>query len=76
MKEEEERKNKIENIRLKEWEEKFDQEKKLREQEEIRREEKLKKRELEKFKSDHDKNLEPSLTTSLENFEIDKTSEN
>ena len=39
MREEEDRKRKIEFIRLKEWEEKFDEEKRLEEQEEFRREE-------------------------------------
>tara|TARA_B100000214_G_scaffold349241_1_gene301951 strand:- start:4 stop:234 length:231 start_codon:yes stop_codon:yes gene_type:complete len=76
MREEEERKNRIENIRLKEWEEKFDAEQKLKEQEEIKREERLKSRELQKFKSSENKNLELAVTTSLEDFEIDKTSEN
>ena len=61
---------------MKEWEEKFDQEQKLKEQEELRREERLKRRELEKFKSDDNENLELSTSTSLENFEIDKTSQN
>ena len=35
MKEEEERKKKLEYIKIKEWEEKFDNEQKLREQAEI-----------------------------------------
>ncbi len=76
MKDEEKKKNEIENIRMKEWEEKFDQEKRLKEQEEIRREERLKEDELRKFQSKENKNLELSFSTSLENFDIDKTSEN
>ena len=76
MKEEEERKSKLEYIKIKEWEEKFDQEKKLKEQEEIRREERLKERELGKLKSLENENIKPAVSTSLENFEIDKTSEN
>ena len=69
-------KKKLEYIKIKEWEEKFDQEKKLREQEEIRREERLKERELGKIKSVDNENLRLTSTTSLENFEVDKTSEN
>ena len=37
-------------IKIKEWEEKFDREKKLKEQEEIRREQKLRQKELEKIR--------------------------
>ena len=48
--------------------------KKLKEQEEIRREERLKARELGKIKVRDNNDLELAVSTSLENFEIDKTS--
>ena len=76
MKEEEERKKKLEYIKIKEWEEKFDQEQKLREQAEIRREQRLKEKELDKIRPEENSNLKPTVSTSLENFEVDKTSEN
>ena len=76
LEEEEERKRNIEYIRMQEWEEKFDQQKKLEEQEELRREKRLKERELSKYKPDESENLEISSSTSLENFEIDKSSQN
>ena len=75
MKEQEEQKSKIENIRLKEWEEKFEQEQKLKEQEELRREEKLKIRELGKKELYNNDDLEIP-TSTLEDFKIDKTSKN
>jgi len=75
--EEEERKKKLEYIKIKEWEEKFDREQKLREQEEIRREQRLKEKELERLRlEEKSENLEPTLTPALEKFDIDKTSEN
>ena len=61
---------------MKEWEERFDKEKALQEQEELRREERLKQREIRKYKTDENDNLEISSSTSLENFEIDKSSQN
>ena len=60
---------------MKEWEEKFEQEQKLKEQEELRREERLKERELGKKESYNNDNLEISAS-ALENFKIDKTSQN
>ena len=75
MREEEDRKRKIEFIRLKEWEEKFDEEKRLEEQEEFRREERLKARELRNIDK-NDKNEIEISTSTLEKFEIDKTSKN
>ena len=60
---------------MKEWEERFDKEKALQEQEELRREERLKQREIRKYKTDENDNLEISSSTSLENFEIDKSSQ-
>ena len=61
---------------MKEWEERFDKEKALQEQEELRREEKIKTEEIRKYKTDENDNLEISSSTSLENFEIDKSSQN
>ena len=75
MQEEEERKKNAEYIKLKEWEEKFEHEQKLKEQEELRREEKLRERELGKIKLEESKELEISVST-LEKFEIDKSSQN
>ena len=75
MKEQEEQKNKIENIRLKEWEGKFEQEQKLKEQTELRREQKLKEREFGKKEIYKKQDLEVS-TSTLENFDIDKSSQN
>ena len=76
MKEDEDRKKKLEYIRIQEWEEKFDHEQKLKEQAEIRREQKLKEKELLRLKSNEDKNLDNPALPSLENFKVDKTSEN
>ena len=42
MKEEDDRKKRLEYIKIKEWEEKFDEEQKLKQLEEIKREQKLK----------------------------------
>jgi len=70
---------KLEYIKIKEWEEKFDREQKLREQEEIRREQKLKQKELERLRIEENEtvNTPTSQTTSgLENFEVDKSTEN
>ena len=51
MKEEEERKKKIEYIKIKEWEEKFDKEQKMKEEEErIKRRKNLRRRKLESLK--------------------------
>ena len=74
--EEEERKKKLEYIKIKEWEEKFDREQKLQEQEEIRREQKLKERELQRLRLEEKENLKPAVSKRLENFDIDKSSEN
>ena len=75
MKEKEEQKRNIENIRLKEWEEKFEQEQKLKEQEELRKEQKLKEKEFGEKETYSNQDLEVS-TSTLENFKIDKTSQN
>ena len=60
---------------MKEWEEKFDQEQKLKLQEELIKEQKFKEREF--AKKEIDNNQDSEVTTStLENFKIDKTSQN
>ena len=66
----------LEEQKLKEWEEKFDREQKLKEQEEIRREQRFKEKELERLKLEEDENLKSSKSSALENFDIDKSSEN
>ena len=66
----------MENVKIKEWEEKFDREKKLKEQEEIRREQRLRQKELEKIrKLDELENQSNNLNIGLEKFEVDKTKE-
>ena len=74
--EEEQQKKKLEYIKIKEWEEKFDREQKLKEQEEIRREQKLKEKELQRLRLEEKENLKPTVSTGLEKFDVDKTSEN
>jgi hypothetical protein len=75
MKEQEEQKKEIENIKLKEWEEKFDQEQKLKLQEELIKELKFKEREFAKKEIDSNQDSEVSAST-LEDFKIDKTYQN
>ena len=60
---------------MKEWEEKFEQEQKLKLQEELIREQKFKERELSTKEANDDQDSEIS-TSTLENFKIDKTSQN
>lgn len=72
MMEEEEKKKKLEYIKIKEWEEKFDREQKLKEQEEIRREQKLKEKELERLRLEEKENLQTKKPSTLENYNIDK----
>ena len=77
MKEEEDRQKEAEFIKIREWEEKFDRERKQKEQVEIRREQRLIQKELEKRArfDEIDKNLKSS-SSGLENFNIDKSKEN
>ena len=60
---------------MKEWEEKFEQEQKLKLQEELIREQKFKERELSKKEAYNNQDSEVT-TSALENFKIDKTSQN
>ena len=61
-------------MKLKEWEEQFDREQKMRERKEILKDERLKQRELNKTNSDETE-LSNELSSKLETFDIDKSSE-
>ena len=77
LREEEEKQKQLENIKIKEWEEKFDKEKKIQEQEEIRRDQKLRQKELEKIRKQEElENETNNISLKLENFSIDKTTKN
>ena len=68
---------KVENLKIKEWEEKFDREQKMKEQQEILKEQRLKQREINELNlNNDDANVNKELTSQLEKFEVDKTSEN
>ena len=77
MKEEEDRQKEAEFIKIREWEEKFDRDRKQKEQEEIRREQRLIQKEIEKRArfDEIDEKLKSS-SSGLENFNIDKSKEN
>jgi len=71
----------LENIRIKEWEEKFDLEKKAREQREIKREQRLSQRELEEVKKfdeleNQSTNINLNLDLDLKKFNINKSTKN
>ena len=75
--EEEERQKNLEYIKIKEWEENFDKEQKLREEKELRREQKIKEKELEKLRlQEESENIKSPLSSTLENFNIDKSKKN
>ena len=78
IKEEEEKQKQLENIKIKEWEEKFDREQKAREHRENLREQRLRERELEKLKSfeESQKPLDKNFSSGLEKFDVDKSKEN
>ena len=69
-----------EELRLKEWENNFDQEQKIKEEEEMLKVEKLSRREKQglglKEKEKEEQILEGKLTSSLEAFDIEKTKKN
>ena len=68
---EEDRKKELEYIKIKEWEEKFDREKKLKEQREILKDQKLREIELEKMrKFDELENQKNSIDYGLKNRSI------
>ena len=68
---EEDRKKELEYVKIKEWEEKFDREKKLKEQREILRDQRLREIELEKMrKFDELENQKNSIDYGLKNRSI------
>ena len=70
---EEDRKKELEYIKIKEWEEKFDREKKLKEQKEILRDQRLREIELEKMrKFDELENQKNSIDYGLKNRSINR----
>ena len=73
IKEEETKQKELEYIKIKEWEEKFDREQKAKEHRENLREQRLKQKELEKLGAFEEK--ENNMSSTLENFNIDKTKE-
>ncbi|MDC0534123.1 hypothetical protein OAO09_05125 [Candidatus Pelagibacter sp.] len=78
LKEEEQKKRNLEFLRIKEWEEKFDRDKKEKERQENLREQRLRQKELDRIRSleNNEKQADQNIPTSLEDFNIDKTSEN
>ena len=69
----------IENQKLREWEEKFDLEQKQKEEEERLRDEKLIRRERERalrFQNKENNELDDKISKRLENFEIKQTRKN
>ena len=68
----------MENIKIKEWEEKFDREQKVREHRENLREQRLRQKELEKLRALEEKEnrLENNYSSGLQKFDINKTKEN
>ena len=61
-------------MKLKEWEEQFDREKKMKERKEILKDERLKQRELNELNTS-EADITNELSTKLETFDVDKTSE-
>ena len=70
----EEEQKKIESMKLKEWEEQFDREQKMKERKEILKDERLKQKELSQLKSE-EADLRNELSSKLETFDVDKSSE-
>ena len=68
----------LENIKIKEWEEKFDREQKAKEHRENLREQRLRQKELEKLKSfeEKEKAIDSNFSSGLVSFDIDKRKEN
>ena len=67
----------LENIKIKEWEEKFDREQKAEENKENLREQRLKEKELEKIShyEAKEKPTEKDYSSTLENFDTKKIKE-
>ena len=70
----EEEKNKLEAMKLKEGEEQVDREQRMKEHREILKDERLKQRENKELVS-NDTNLGSDLSSKLESFDVDKSSE-
>ena len=70
----EEEQKKIESMKLKEWEEQFDREQKMKERREMLKDERLKQRELSQLNSE-ESDLRNELSSKLETFDVDKSSE-
>ena len=68
----------MENIKIKEWEEKFDREQKAREHRENLRDQRLRQKELEKLKAfeEEENVINKKYSSGLEKFDVDKTKEN
>ena len=75
---EEKKQKDLENIRIKEWEEKFDREKKLMEEKERIKDERIRLKDLEYRKSKNldDDNVNEELASKLETLDINKSSNN
>ena len=74
------RQKEAEDLRLKDWEDKFDQEQKLKEEKQILKIEKLiqkeKEQEEHELKDKNEQGLEKDLASKLETFEIKQTKKN
>ena len=77
MKKEEDRRKKLEYIKIKEWEDKFDMEKKAKELKEIRKEQNLYKKENEIIlKFEEPENQSTDLNLELKDLDISKSTKN
>ena len=61
-------------MKLKEWEEQFDREQKMKERKEILKDERLRQKEVNKLNTE-ETNLSNELSSKLESFDVDKSSE-
>ena len=76
MMSQEDDKKRIENMKLKEWEEQFDKDQKMKERREILKDQRLKERDLDQYNLNTDEtDINKDFSSKLENFEIDKSSE-
>ena len=70
----------MENIKIKEWEEKFDKEQKFMEEKERIKEERIRLREIEYRKSKNldndDDKVKEELTSKLQSFDVDQNRKN
>ena len=69
-------KKRVEDMKLKEWEEQFDKDQKMKERREILKDQRLKQRELDQYNLNTDEtDINKDFSSKLENFEVDKSSE-